>query len=297
MRTTLAALSLLLVMVSSAAATIVTKAIEYTHNGVKLEGYYAYDDAVTGPRPGMIVVHEWWGQNKFARDQAEELAKLGYAAFAVDMYGKGVTAGKAEDAQKLAAPFYADRKLMRERVAAGLKILLDQKEVVAAAGQLQQVGAIGFCFGGTVALELARAGAATLPAGAEFKALVTFHAGLSSVKGGEAKKGDFKPAVLVCHGADDPMVTDAEVKAFQEEMKAAGVDLQFNSYSGTVHAFTNPDADAFKIPGVKYNKVSAKLAKASMRSFLAHHLPSQSVPDMIKPATAQPKPDGTETKK
>ncbi len=290
MRTTLAALSLVLVMVSSAAAKIVTKTIEYTHNGVKLEGFYAYDDAITGSRPGMIVVHEWWGQNKFARDQAEELAKLGYAALAIDMYGKGVMADKPEDAQKLAGPFYADRKLMRERAAAGMKVLLDQKEVVAPAGKPKQVGAIGFCFGGTVALELARAGAAAMPAGAEFKSIVAFHAGLSSVKGSEAKKDDFKPAVLVCHGADDPMVSEAEVKAFQDEMKAAGVELQFNSYSGTVHAFTNPDADAFKIPGVKYNKVSAEQAKASMRSFLAHHLPSQSVPDLIKPAAAEAKP-------
>ena len=290
MRTALAALSLVLVMVSSAAAKIVTKAIEYTHNGVKLEGFYAYDDTVTGPRPGMIVVHEWWGQNKFARDQAEELAKLGYAAFAVDMYGKAITADKAEEAKKLAAPFYADRKLMRDRVAAGMKVLLEQKEVVAAPGKSKQVGAIGFCFGGTVALELARAGAAAVPAGAEFKSVVAFHAGLSAVKGSEAKKGDFKPAVLVCHGADDPMVLDTEVKAFQDEMKAAGVDLQFNSYSNTVHAFTNPDADTHNIPGVKYNKVSAEQAKASMRSFLAHHLPSQSVPDLIKPAAAAAKP-------
>ena len=290
MRTTLAALSLVLVMVSSAAAKVVTRTIEYTHNGVKLEGFFAYDDAVTGSRPGMIVVHEWWGQNKFARDHAEELAKLGYAAFAVDMYGKGVTTDKAEDAQKLASPFYADRKLMRERAAAGMKVLLDQKEVVAPAGKPKQVGAIGFCFGGTVALELARAGAAAIPAGAEFKSVVAFHAGLSSVKGSEAKKGDFKPAILICHGADDPMVSDAEVKAFQDEMKAASVELQFISYSGTVHAFTNPDADAFKIPGVKYNKVSAEQAKASMRAFLAHHLPSQSVPDLIKPAAAKVKP-------
>jgi dienelactone hydrolase len=274
MRNLLCVLSCVLLAAAAASAKVVTRTIEYTHNGVTLQGYFAFDDAVAGPRPGVLLVHEWWGHNKFVQQKAEELAAQGYAAFALDMYGKGVLVTKPDEAGKLATPFYTDRTLMRDRAAAGLKVLAEQKEVVAAPGKPKQLGSMGFCFGGTVSIELARAGASVVPAGSELSGVISFHGGLAAGKGFEAKKDQTKAAILICHGADDPMVPDAQVKEFTEEMKAAGADVQVISYSGTVHSFTNPDADKVNIPGVKFNASSAKRAWEAMKSFWAERLKS-----------------------
>ncbi|MBL8764719.1 MAG: dienelactone hydrolase family protein [Phycisphaerae bacterium] len=234
-------------------AEVRTKTIAYTHDGVTLEGVLAWDDGVKGKRPGVLVVHEWWGHNGYARERAGKLAALGYVAFALDMYGKGKTAATPEEAQRLATPFYQDRALMRARAAAGLEVLRTQENVDAS-----RLAAIGYCFGGTVCLELARSGA-------DLRAVVSFHGGLSNPTPADA--GKIRAKVLVCNGADDPMVPAEERRGFKEEMSKAGVDYQFIDYGGAVHAFTNPGADAFKIPGVAYNEKADRRSWGAMRAF------------------------------
>lgn len=240
------AIAVVAVLAAPAAADIKTQEIEYKHGDVVLQGYLAYDDAVQGKRPGVVVFHEWWGLNGYTRLRAEQLAKLGYVAFAADMYGKGVEAKTAVDAEKLAGTLDKDRATLRARAAAGLKVLADQPQTDAT-----KLAAIGYCMGGKVALELARSGA-------DLDAVVSFHGALGTPMPATA---GFKPSVLVCNGADDNFVSAEEKARFLEEMKAAKADFVFVDYSGAVHSFTNPDADKRNIPGVKYNE------KADRRSW------------------------------
>src|SRR5262249_7260168 len=160
-----------------------------------------YDDAASGKRPGVLVAHEWTGHNPYVRKRAEQLAGLGYVAFALDMYGKGVHAKDAQEAAKMAAVYKDDRKLMRARAAAGLDVLRKQRQV-----DPQRIAAMGYCFGGTTVLELARGGA-------ELAGVVSFHGGLATPTPADAKS--IKGKVLVLHGADDPFVPPAEVAAFE----------------------------------------------------------------------------------
>jgi dienelactone hydrolase len=237
----------------NASAALRTKTIEYKHNGKVLEGYLAYDDAVKGKRPGVLVVHEWTGHNPFVRKRAEQLARLGYVAFALDMYGKGVHARDREEAAKMAAPFKKDRKRMRARAEAGLKVLRAQPQV-----DPKRLAAIGYCFGGTTVLELARAGD-------DLKGVVSFHGDLSSPNPEDAR--NIKAKVLVLHGADDPFVPDKVVAAFEKEMRDAGVDWQLVKYSGTVHSFTNPEAGDNKKSGVAYNATADRRSWEAMKTF------------------------------
>jgi dienelactone hydrolase len=246
-RTSLAALILVLMLADPAAAAIKTQEVEYEHRGTKLLGYLAYDDAVQGKRPGVIVVHEWWGHNDYSRRRAEQLARLGYVGFAIDMYGKGVRASAVEEAAKMAGQFKNDRKLMRERAAAGLETLKKQQQVDPA-----RLAAMGYCFGGQVSLELARSGA-------DLKGVVSFHGALDTPNPSDGK--NIKGAVLVCHGADDPFVPAEHVQAFEKEMRDAKVDWQLIAYGGAVHSFTNPDIDKVGLKGAAYN------AKADRRSW------------------------------
>lgn len=238
-----------------ASAAIKTEVVDYKDGDVVLQGYLAYDDSKPTGAPGILIVHEWWGHNDYSRQRAEQLAGLGYVAFALDMYGKGVKAETAPEAGKLATPFYTDRGLMRSRATAGLNVLKSQKNV-----DPKRIVAIGYCFGGSTVLELARSGA-------DLAGVVSFHGGLDFPNADETK--NIKGRVLICTGADDPMVTADQVNLFEDQLRKANIDYQINVYGGAVHAFTNPAADAHNIPGIKYNEKADKRSWEAMKSFFA----------------------------
>lgn len=235
-------------------AAVQSKVVEYRDGDVVLEGYLAWDDAHAGPRPGVLVAHAWMGLGEYEKRRAHELAALGYAAFALDVYGKGVRAENPEEAGKLATVYKSDRDLMRRRARAGLDELARQEMCAG-----QPLAAIGYCFGGTVVLELARSGA-------PLAGTVSFHGGLATPRPEDAKQ--IKGAVLALHGADDPYVPPAEVEAFQEEMRTAGIDWQFVSYGGAVHAFTDPSAGADASKGAAYNAVADRRSWQVLQNFL-----------------------------
>lgn len=237
----------------SAHAAVKTEAVAYRHGDVELEGYLAYDDAVEGKRPGVLVVPEWWGLGNHAKRSAEQLAELGYVALAVDMYGKGKLTKDPKEAGQWAGALRNDRQLLRDRVKAGLDTLLANERVDPA-----RIGAIGYCFGGTTVLELARSGA-------DVKGVVSFHGGLSTPNPGDAK--NIKGRVLVLHGADDPHVPPAEVAAFEQEMRDAKVDWQLNAYGGAVHSFSNPESGDDPSKGAAYHKAAAERSWEAMRDF------------------------------
>ena len=255
MRNLLLASLMMASIVPMARAAIKTEVIDYKDGDVVLQGYLAYDDTKTANVPGVLVVHEWWGQSDYSRKRAEQLAGLGYVAFALDMYGKDVTANTPDEAGRLATPFYKDRALMRSRAMAGLNVLKSQKHV-----DPKRLAAIGYCFGGSTVLELARGGA-------DLAGVVSFHGGLDFPIAEETK--NIKGSVLICTGADDPMVTPDKVDAFEDQLRKAKVDYQIQVYGGAVHAFSNPAADAHNIPGIKYNEKADKRSWEAMKSFFA----------------------------
>ncbi len=246
--------AVVLVLAAAARAAFHTEAVTYTHGGVELEGYLAYDDAQPGKRPGVLVVHEWLGLNDHAKKRAEMLAGLGYVAFACDMYGKNVRGASPQDGPRLSAPFKDDRKLMRARATAGLDVLRKHPKV-----DTSRLGAIGFCFGGTTALELARGGT-------DLRGVVGFHAGLGTSL--PAQPGQVKAKILVCHGADDPHVPPPEVAAFEDEMRKAGADWELNAYGNAVHSFTNKSANN-RAQGTAYNAEADRRSWQAMKDFFA----------------------------
>lgn len=239
----------------NAEASIKTKVIEYKQGETTLEGYVAWDDAMGAQRPGVLIVHEWTGINDHMRQRAEMLAKLGYVAFAADIYGKGIRPATQPEAAKTAGIYKDDRPLLRERVRAGLDELKKQKRV-----DPQRIAAIGYCFGGTTVLELARDAA-------DIKGVVSFHGGLSTPTPQDAK--NIKAKVLALHGADDPFVKADEVVAFQDEMRKGGVDWQFISYSNAVHSFTNKAAGSDNSKGAAYNEKADRRSWEAMKAFFA----------------------------
>jgi dienelactone hydrolase len=243
-----------LVFAAAGRAAVHSETGPYKHGDTVLEGYLAYDDAIQGKRPGILVVHEWLGLSDHAKKRAEMLAELGYVAFAADMYGKGVQGTGPQDGMKLSAPFKADRKLMRARATAGLDVLRSNPKV-----DTTKLGAIGFCFGGTTVLELARAGT-------DLRGVVAFHAGLGTPMAAQA--GAVKAKVLVCHGGDDPHVPPAEVQAFRDEMQKAGAAWQLIAYGNAVHSFTNPAAND-KAHGMAYNAEADRESWKAMKDFFA----------------------------
>lgn len=253
MKTFLGGLLMAALFVTGAQAQVRTERIEYRHGDTLLEGYLAYDDAVAGKRPGVLVVHEWWGMNDYVKRRAEQLARLGYVAFALDMYGKGTSTADPKEAGRLSGIFRNDRPFGRARAAAGLNVLKNRPQVDPA-----RIAAIGYCFGGTVVLEMARGGA-------DLKGVVSFHGGLATPNPADAK--NIKGRVLVLHGADDTFESPAEIAAFQEEMRQAGVDWEMNYYGGAVHSFTNPDAGKAGIKGVAYNETADRRSWQAMRDF------------------------------
>lgn len=242
----------------SAQAALVTKEIRYQDGATALTGYLAYDDSIKTPAPGVLIVHEWWGHNDYVRRRAEQLTALGYVAFALDMYGSGVKGDTPDEASKLSEPFYSDRDLMRRRAMAGLDVLKTQKNV-----DTDNLGVIGYCFGGTVALELARAGT-------ELKGVVSFHGGLDTPK--PAVPAMVKAQILALNGGDDPFVPQEEKDKFIKEMESAGVTFRSIDYPGVKHAFTNPAATEtgkkYSIP-VEYNEAADKASWQEMKEFFA----------------------------
>lgn len=231
--------------------------ITYTIDGKTYKGFVAYDESKTGKRPAVLVVHEWWGLNDYAKSRAKQLAALGYIAMAVDMYGDSKTAADPKEAQELATPFYMDPKLAKTRLDAAL-IKIKQYEQADAG----RIAAIGYCFGGSVVLNVARLGA-------DLSGVVSFHGGLI---GAPANKSLLKAKILICHGAADKFVSQDDVNKFKHEMDSIGADYTFKTYADATHAFTNPDATEtgkkFNMP-IEYNAAADKASWNDMQSFLA----------------------------
>ncbi len=224
-------LSLFLLLPIAAQAAVVGKTVEYVADGVKMKGYMAYDDAIKGKRPGVLVVHEWWGLNDYAKKRANMLAEAGFAALAVDMYGDGKTADNPKDAGALAGAVNKNPPLMRARFAAAQKFL-DVQPLV----RRGQIAALGYCFGGGIVLNMARAGE-------PLKGVVSYHGILATDV--SVKPGAIKARVRVFTGEADPMVPPEHVEAFKTEMANAKADWQLVSYPGVKHTFTNPEADVY----------------------------------------------------
>jgi dienelactone hydrolase len=239
----------------SARAEIVTKSIEYKEGDTTLEGWVAYDDSVKGAKPGVLIVHQWKGLSAYEKMRAEMLAKMGYVAFACDIYGKGIRPTAMQDAAAQAGKYKNDRALLRKRVNAGLEMLLKQEGV-----DKKKVAAIGYCFGGTTVLELARSGA-------DVGGVVSFHGGLGSPTPEDAK--NIKGKVLALHGADDPNVPDAEIAGFAKEMRDAKVDWQLVAYGNAVHSFTDKGAGNDNSKGAAYNEKADRRSWEAMKDLFA----------------------------
>lgn len=238
-----------------AQADVKTEQVEYTEGDVALQGFVARPEKAKGKRPGVLVIHEWWGHNEHARQQARRLAKEGYVAFALDMYGKGKVATHPKDAEAFMQEVTSNPELVAARFNAGLEMLKKQPGV-----DPERIAVLGYCMGGTIALGMARGGA-------DIDAIATFHAGLKP-PGQPAEKGKFKPKVLVQTGGADPMIPDEQVAAFKEEMKAAGVDAEVVVYPQAKHSFTNPDADKTSMEALAYDPKADKQSWARATKFL-----------------------------
>ena len=249
------AASVVILVGKMALGEIRNQPIEYRDGPTVLEGYLAYDDATEDLRPGVLIAPEWWGLDDYPKHRAQQLARMGYVAFAIDMYGKGNVTNDPQQAGQWMAPFVKDRSLMRRRAQAGLDVLMGQKYV-----DPKRVGAIGYCFGGTVALELARSGA-------PLNGVISFHGGLGRTTDEGPDKITAK--VLICQGGDDPLAPVSALPSFMDEMKLANADYQVNVYSGAQHAFTNPAADSRHIPGIAYNAQADKRSWMAMDDFFA----------------------------
>jgi dienelactone hydrolase len=236
-------------------AEIKTETVEYKHGETVLEGVHVYDDSAQGKRPGVLIVHQWKGLGPYEKERGQMLAKLGYNVFAVDIYGQGVRPNNPKDAGALAGKYKADRVLLRERVKAGLDALKKDERT-----DEKKIAAIGYCFGGTTVLELARSGA-------DIAGVVSFHGGLSTPNSSDAK--NIKCKVLALHGADDPNVPPAEVAAFEKEMRDARVDWELIAYGNAVHSFTDWNAGNDNSKGAAYNEKADKRSWEAMKQFFA----------------------------
>ncbi|RLT01695.1 MAG: dienelactone hydrolase family protein [Planctomycetota bacterium] len=229
-----------MLLAASAEAAVQTKTVSYKHGDLECKGFLAWDDAVEGKRPGVLVVHEWWGLDEYARSRAAQLAKLGYVAFACDMYGDGKVAEHPDDARKMASVVRMNVETWRKRAQVSLDVLKAQPQCDSG-----KLAAIGYCFGGSTALRLAYTGA-------DLKAVATFHATLPAPTADEAKS--LKARVLICHGGADTFIPEMAIKLFREPLDKAGTKYEFVAYPGVVHSFTVPGADARNLPGMKYDK-------------------------------------------
>jgi dienelactone hydrolase len=247
------AVALIFLGLTAVEAKVVTQMVEYRQDGTVMRGFLAYDDALKGKRPGVLVVHEWWGLNDFARERVLKLAGLGYVALAADMYGNGVTTSNPEEAGKLAGALRGNPELLRARAQAALKLLAADRRV-----DPKRLAAIGFCFGGTTVLELAYSGA-------DLAGVVSFHGGLPRLQPGDLQR--LEASILVLHGAEDPHVAPADITAFEQAMQQAGADWQMVLFGGAVHGFTNPAAGNNSASGVAYNARAARRSWRYMQEF------------------------------
>lgn len=252
MRTTLLLLTMVLWPVLAFAA-LKTETSDYKDGNTVLEGYLAEQENIQGKRPGVLVVPDWMGLRDPYRAVADRLADMGYVAFAVDIYGTGVRPKNREEASALANKYKSDRALLRQRVLAGLERLKKNPHV-----DPNRIAAIGYCFGGTTVLELARSGAPLV-------GVVSFHGGLDSLSPEDGKK--IKAKVLVLHGADDPFVPAKDIAAFQDELRKGNVDWQMIYYGDAVHSFTQTGAGTDKSKGNAYNEKAAKRSWEAMKQF------------------------------
>lgn len=251
-------LGLLMASSALAHAEVQTQEMPYTAaDGTRMVGYYAYDDAIEGKRPGVLVVHEWWGLNDYAKQRARQLAELGYSALAIDMYGEGKNTAHPKDAMSFMQAALANADAARGRFTAGLDLLKAQPQTDA-----ELIGAVGYCFGGKVVLDMARQGV-------PLDGVVSFHGALATDT--RAVPGSVKARVLVEHGAADSMVSPDDVAALSAEMVAAGADFQLVSLPGAKHGFTNPGADAHQAHGidVAYDEQADRQSWEDMKRFLA----------------------------
>jgi dienelactone hydrolase len=236
-----------------ALAAVKTETIEYEHDGTQLQGHLAYDDAVEGQRPGVVVVHEWWGLNAYAVQRAEMLAELGYIAFAVDMYGTDKVTEHGAQAEEWMSQITANVDRWRERALLGLQLLRQQDRV-----DPQRVAAIGYCFGGATVMQMAYAGA-------DLDGVVSFHGSLPTPA--EGQEPDVKAQVMVAHGNADSFVPAEQVGAFTEALTRLGVGFRFYGYEDVQHSFTNPDAERFGIPNLKYDAAADQHSWVAMKAF------------------------------
>jgi len=247
----------MLITVTSVGAAIQTEEVQYSQGAVTLNGYLAFDDSIKGKRPGILVVHEWWGHNSYARKRAEMLAELGYIALALDMYGDGKLADHPDTAGAFADEVSRDLKgIGKDRFLAAAD-LLKKHELT----DSERIAAIGYCFGGGIVLHMARFGL-------DLDGVVSFHGSIATKV--PAQPGEVKARVLVFNGADDPFVTAEQIVAFKKEMEDTGVDYEFVNLEGAVHSFTNPSADEFgkkfELP-LAYNKAADTKSWAGMQTF------------------------------
>lgn len=265
MKTTLSLLMFAAALFTTAvrAGEMTAVKIDYKEADTALEGYLAVPKGVSGKVPAVLIIHDWMGVAKYSMGRAEQLAKLGYVAMVADIYGKGVRPDGPPAAAKQAGVYKGDRALYRKRLLAGLAELKKQPNV-----DDSQIAAIGYCFGGTGVLELARAGA-------DVKGVVSFHGGLDSTNPDDGK--NIKTRILILHGADDPHVSADGTAAMTREFNAAGVDWQMISYSGAVHSFSNPNAGTDKSKGNAYDEKTDKRSWDHMMVFfgelfnMGHH--------------------------
>jgi len=256
MKTLLSCALIAVVFASASRASIKTEEVNYSEGDTKLKGFLAWDDAMSGKRPGVLVVHEWWGLNDYARSRAKQLAELGYTAFAVDLYGDGKVADHAKDAGEFAASVMKDPQVALSRLRAAMQVLKSQPTV-----DPDKIAAIGYCMGGAIVLNAAREGF-------DLDAVASFHGSLGGLV---PIKGPIKAKVLVCHGAADSFIPPEKVEAFKKEMKEADADFKFISYPGAKHGFTNPAADEahkkFEID-VAYNAEADTESWKELKAFL-----------------------------
>lgn len=243
----------MVVFAATAQSKVVTNTVPYQHNGMTLEGYMAYDDSIQGKSPGILVVHEWWGLNDYARGRAEQLAAMGYVAFALDMYGAGKVTQHPSQASEWSKQVSQNMDLWRSRALAGLDVLKSNPNV-----DKGRIAAIGYCFGGATVQQLAYSGA-------HIRGVVSFHGSL--IPPTESAAGVVKAKILICHGADDPLVKDDHLIAYLGAMRKAELDWQMVFYGGAKHSFTNPDADKVGMAPLKYSRSADERSWSHMKVF------------------------------
>jgi len=230
-------------------ASLYTEKVEYRDGDVVLMGYLAYDDGVKGQRPGVLVVHEWWGLNDYAKMRAEALANEGYIALAVDMYGEGKTTDHPKQAGEWSSFIRQNRQIAKERFVMAYELLKNHKMT-----DKNKIAAIGYCFGGYIVLAMAQEGV-------DLRGVVSFHGVFPAER---VAPNTVKAKILVCHGADDSFITQDQIHQFQDNLRHANADWQFITYGGAKHSFTNLDADKRGMPGLGYNRAADKRSWKAM---------------------------------